>query len=91
MPVKAIMLILMALFYACYFAKMISQKKQGIDTDQLGKDKEGFVKFIEIALKLMTYLTPVIQVLSILFSKTEKLSVLHVSGIAVTALGVHCL
>lgn len=88
MLVKTIMLILMALFYACYFTKMISQKKQGIDTDQLGKDKEGFIKFIEIALKLMTYLTPVIQILSILFSKTEKWTVLHVSGIAVTALGV---
>lgn len=88
MLVKTIMLILMALFYACYFTKMISLKKQGIDTDQLGKDKEGFIKFIEIALKLMTYLTPVIQILSILFSKTEKWTVLHVSGIAVTALGV---
>lgn len=88
MFVKAIMLILMALFYACYFAKMISQKKQGIDTDQLGKDKEGFVKFIEIALKLMTYLTPAIQVFSILFSKTENKTFLNVVGIIVTALGV---
>ena len=34
-----------------YFAKLISQKKQGINTDQLGKGKEGFVKFIEVALK----------------------------------------
>ncbi len=79
---------LMAIFYACYFAKMISQKKQGIDTDQLGKDKEGFVKEIEVALKLITYLLPIIQVLSILFSSTGKWIVLQVAGIAVTALGV---
>lgn len=88
MFVKTIILFLIALFYICYFAKLISQKKQGIDTDQLGKDKEGFVKFIEIALKMITYLTPVIQVLSILFSNTEKWTALHIAGIVVTALGV---
>ena len=47
MVFKIIALALMASFYICYFAKMISQKKQGIDTDQLGKGKVGFVKFIE--------------------------------------------
>lgn len=88
MLIKAILLILMAIFYACYFAKIINQRKQGIETDQLGKDKEGFVKFVEIALKLMTCLTPVIQVLSVLLSKNEKWTFLHAAGIAVTALGV---
>lgn len=85
---KAIMLILMAMFYTCYFAKMISQKKRGIDTDQLGKNKEGFVKFIEIALKLMTYLTPAVQVVSILLSETGKQPALYVIGSVVTGLGV---
>lgn len=85
---KAIMLILMAMFYTCYFAKMISQKKRGIDTDQLGKNKEGFVKFIEIALKLMTYLTPAVQVVSILLSEAGKQPALYVIGSVVTGLGV---
>ena len=88
MLIKTITLVLMAIFYICYFTKMIRQKKQGIETDQLGKDKEGFIKLIEIALKLMTYLTPMIQVLSILSSKTEKCTTLHVAGITVTAFGV---
>ena len=56
-----------SVFYICYFAKLISQKKQGIKTDQLGKGKEGFVKFIEVALKIITYLLPVIQIISIVF------------------------
>ena len=56
MIIKIVTLSLMAVFYICYFAKLISQKKQGIKTDQLGKGKEGFVKFIEVALKLITYL-----------------------------------
>ncbi len=43
MMLKIVTLILMAAFYICYFAKMLSQKRQGIDTDQLGKDKEGFM------------------------------------------------
>ena len=46
MIIKILALALMAAFYICYFAKMISQKRQGIQTDQLGKGKEGFIKFI---------------------------------------------
>ena len=48
MGIKIITLALMAVFYICYFTKMISQKRQGIKTDQLGKGKKGFVKFIEV-------------------------------------------
>ena len=43
MIIKIVTISLMAVFYICYFAKLISQKKQGIKTDQLGKGKEGFV------------------------------------------------
>ena len=72
MLTKTIILALMAVFYICYFAKMISQKRQGIDTDQLGKDKEGVHKYIELALKLTTYLTPAIQTASILYYKNKQ-------------------
>ncbi len=34
-------------FYGCYFVKMFCQKRQGIQTDQIGKDKVGFAKFVE--------------------------------------------
>lgn len=88
MFIKMITLFLMTVFYSCYFAKMISQKKQGIDADQLGKDKEGFVKFIEVALKMTAYLIPAIQVLNIIFSKNKELSLWSALGIAATALGV---
>ena len=88
MIVKIIILALMAMFYICYFSKMISQKRQGIDTDQLGKDKEGFVKFIEISLKLTTNITPAIQLISICFCKKEQLSVPQIAGIIITTFGV---
>lgn len=88
MMLKIVTLILMAAFYICYFVKMLSQKRQGIDTDQLGKDKEGFIKFIEIALKITTYILPVIQLISIFFCKEEALLPLRVVGICITACGV---
>lgn len=88
MIAKAIAIALMAVFYLCYFTKMIRQKKQGIDTDQLGKDKEGFVKCIEIGLKLITCLTPFVQLLSILLPGTKPGAALQAAGLVITALGV---
>ena len=78
----------MAIFYICYFAKMISQKKQGINTDQLGKGKEGFVKFIEVTLKITTYLIPVIQIISIVFYVGTYHVALRSIGMVITASGV---
>ena len=85
---KIIALALMASFYICYFAKMISQKKQGIDTDQLGKGKVGFVKFIEVTLKTSTYLLPAIEVASIVFYTGSVNDVLRIIGLIILALGV---
>ena len=90
MTIKITTLALMALFYICYFAKMIGQKRKGIKTDKLGKGKEkdGFTKFIEITLKITTYLLPVLQVVSILlYSGTNHIS-LRIFGIILTAFGV---
>lgn len=85
---KILILFLMLLFYICYITKMISQKKQGIDTDQLGKDKEGFVKFIEVSLKLISYLIIVVQLLSIYFYNLKDTTLLQIAGIIITAFGV---
>lgn len=88
MSIKIITLSLMAVFYICYFAKMISQKKQGIKTDQLGKGKEGFVKFIEVTLKITTYLLPFMQIISIvLYSGTVHIA-LRIIGVVIIVLGV---
>ena len=88
MIIKIVMLALMAMFYICYFAKMISQRKQGINTDQLGKGKVGFVKFIEITLKISTYALPMIQLVSIFgYVGTAHIS-FRVTGIVITAIGV---
>ena len=66
---KIFAIVEMAAFYACYFTKMLTQTKQGIQTDQMGKGKEGFVKFIEVTLKLVTCLTPIVELISIFLFK----------------------
>lgn len=88
---KIITLALMAAFYSCYFAKMISQKKKGITTNQLGKGKKGATRFIEIALKITTCLLPVIQICSIfVLDKKEgnEQLVLGITGMILTVTGV---
>lgn len=80
-------LIIMLVFYACYFSKMIMQKKQGIQTDQLGKGKQGFIKFIEITLKTVTYIVPVVELVSIILNYNISPLPLRIAGIVIGALG----
>ena len=88
MIIKIVTFALMAMFYVCYFTKMIAQKKQGINTDQLGKGKEGFIKFIEVTLKIATYLLPVIQVVSIVLYVEAEIQPLQILGAGIIAFGV---
>ena len=88
MILKIIALGLMAIFYVCYFAKMFSQRKQGIQTDQLGKGKEGFVKFIEISLKAITYLLPILQIISILLYREAAHLPLQIAGVVIELFGI---
>lgn len=85
---KIIILGLMAAFYICYFVKMITQRKQGIRTDQLGKGKTGFIKFIEVTLKISTYVLPIIQLISIWNYIGTTHVVLRVIGCIITAVGI---
>ena len=67
---------------------MISQRKQGISTDQLGKGKTGFVKFVEVTLKISTYVLPIIQFISILWYVGIAHITLRILGCVITAAGV---
>lgn len=59
-------LLIMAVFYGCYFAKAASQRKKGIRTDHMGRGKTGAAKFIELATKTMAICVPVLEILNIL-------------------------
>jgi len=68
MVYKVISLLCMIAFYGCYFLKMAQQKKHGIQTDQIGKGKTGFIKVIEISLKIATILVPLTELISIIMN-----------------------
>lgn len=76
-----------AAFYGCYLAKMLRQKKQGIQTDQLGKGKTGFVKFVELTTKAAAVLVLAAGILSIFLAKNKLPAAARVTGAVLSAAG----
>ena len=85
--ILAIMILLV--FYGCYFIKMYSQKKKGIRTDHIGrgKGKKGLVLMIELALKVVTYLVPVVEVISIINNTSSMPIGVRCLGVVLGVLG----
>lgn len=79
---------IMLAFYGCYFIKMISQHKKGIKTDQIGKGKVGFVKFVEITMKIVTYLVPAVEIVSIILNTSFFAVPVRFVGVLVAVVGV---
>ena len=67
LPYAWLAMIVIAVFYAIYFAKMISQKRHGIQTHQIGSVKEKSVHRVEALMSIATLAAPVIQIMSIIF------------------------
>ena len=74
-------------FYSCYIIKMLNQKKQGIQTDRLGKGKTGFPKMIEIVLKISSYVIVIADSISIICCQKILFPVVSIGGLMVSALG----
>ncbi len=85
---KIISIIVLIVFYGCYFAKMISQRQKGIQTDHMGKGKNGAIKAIEILLKVSAFLIVAVEIISILFIKTSAPLFIRFPGIPFAAVGV---
>ena len=81
-------LLILAGFYGCYFAKMIAQRKQGIETDQIGKGKVGIVRAIEITMKVATYLAPLVEIASILRNAAALPDGARIAGVFIGVAGV---
>ena len=79
--------IILLVFYGCYFGKMFMQKKKGIQTDQIGKGKFGFVKMIELTMKVATLLVPVMEVISISLNISNLPLIVRYVGIIIAILG----
>ena len=57
----------LVIFYGIYFAKMLVQKRQGVQTRQIGRVKEKSVHRVEVLMSIATLAAPVIQIMSIIF------------------------
>lgn len=81
-------LAILFVFYGCYFAKMLQQRRKGIRTDQMGRGKEGFVKGIEISLKIVSWLTLMAETLCIEFVSPPFPASVRVLGAGLGIAGV---
>lgn len=88
MILQVIAIIILLLFYGCYFAKMISQKKKGIQTNQMGKGKTGVIKLIELTMKAASLIVPIIEIISIGINFSSLPFGARVVGAVVAILGV---
>ena len=79
--------IILLVFYGCYFGKMFMQKKKGIQTDQIGKGKTGFVKMIELTMKVATLLVPLAEIISIAVNVSNLSIIARYLGIVTAILG----
>ena len=87
MEFKLISIASMIAFYGSYFLKMFHQKKQGIQTDQIGKDKIGFVKFVEITMKIAAILVFIAGLVSIFLETGHSLTAIRVMGAIISVGG----
>lgn len=60
-------LFVLAVFYGIYFAKMLAQKRRGIQTRQIGRRKEKDIHTVELLMSAATLGAPMAQLLSIAF------------------------
>ena len=61
MAVQLTAVMILAIFYGCYFSKMLAQRRKGIQTDQMGKGKTGEARTIELTMKVTTLLVPLVE------------------------------
>lgn len=80
-------LMILAVFYGCYFLKMFTQRKKGIRTDQIGKGKKGMVKAIEVMMKVATYLVPAAELVSIFCNTDDMILSVRIIGICIGVAG----
>lgn len=74
-------------FYGCYFMKMLHQKQRGIQTDQIGKGKVGFVKFVEVTMKIAAVLVFAAGLISIFIGASHCPAPVRVIGAVMSIAG----
>ena len=63
LPCAALALLVLAVFYGIYFAKMLAQKRRGIQTRQIGRRREKDIHTVEVLMSTATLGAPIAQLL----------------------------
>ncbi len=84
---RVLALLLLALFYAIYFGKMLIQRRQGIQTNQVGRRKSGTLLRVESLMGLATYSIVAVQLLSIVFDWSMLPFGARIGGFGIGLLG----
>lgn len=87
MPYLWLALFVLVIFYGIYFAKMLAQRRQGIQTRQIGRVKEKSVHIVELLMSIATLAAPVIQILSIIFGWNHMPANARFTGFCIGMLG----
>ncbi len=80
--------IILIVFYGCYYAKKIEQKKKGIRTTQIGKGKQGLPLYTEVALGIATFCIVIVEIISIVLDWSISPVWVRIVGLMISALGV---
>lgn len=84
---RVLALLLLALFYAIYFGKMLIQRRQGIQTNQIGRRKSGTLLRVESLMGLATYSIVAVQLFSIVFDWSMLPFGARIGGFGIGLLG----
>lgn len=89
LPMQLSALLFLAVFYAAYFVKLFLQKRNGVQTDQIGRgNKQKKTLLVERLMKLATYAVVPVELLCILWNTGFAWNAVRWSGIAVAGIGV---
>ena len=87
LPYTTLTLLVLAAFYGVYFAKVLAQKRRGIQTRQIGRRKEKSIHTIEVLMSVATLGAPIAQLLSIAFGWSYLPASARFTGFCVGILG----
>lgn len=87
MPYLWLSLLVLVIFYGIYFAKMLVQRRRGIQTRQIGRVKDKSVHTVELLISIATLAAPVIQILSIIFGWNHMPANARFTGFCIGMLG----
>ena len=84
---KVLSLVILIVFYGIYFTKVFVQKRQGIQTRQIGKCRDKDIRTVEMLMSVATVAIVPIQIISIIFDLTVLVGGVRFVGASLGIIG----